>query len=65
MTPNSRGVVAVRNGRPGRSRWPGLGPLSSTALMPAVGDPNHFRSGRKIAIAAYLPDVPFTVAPGF
>jgi len=28
---------------------PGIGPLGSTALIPAVGDPNRFRSGRKMS----------------
>ena len=28
---------------------PGIGPLGSTALIPAVGDPHRFRSGRKMA----------------
>jgi transposase len=28
---------------------PGIGPLGSTALIPAVGDPSRFRSGRKMS----------------
>ena len=28
---------------------PGIGPLGSTALIPAVGDPHRFRSGRKMS----------------
>lgn len=28
---------------------PGIGPLGSTALIPAVGDPKRFRSGRKMS----------------
>jgi transposase len=28
---------------------PGIGPLGSTALIPAVGDPHRFQSGRKMA----------------
>ena len=28
---------------------PGIGPLGSTAIIPAVGDPHRFRSGRKMS----------------
>jgi transposase len=28
---------------------PGIGPLGSTAMIPAVGDPHRFRSGRKMS----------------
>ncbi|ODS22551.1 hypothetical protein AB835_13630 [Candidatus Endobugula sertula] len=37
---------------------PGIGTLTATALLASIGDPTAFKSGRELALAAYLGLVP-------